>query len=163
MATCEICGKSGELLKTKVEGTTLELCDDCQDLGEVTETASSSSTSTASTSTSTTTTSSSRSRSQRNEPGGELVEDFDTRVKQAREQQDLSPQDLADQIKEKESVVHRVETGKLSPDQRLAQKLENALDITLYDNMDEVTGYNTDTDTAGGPTIGDVAEVRDRS
>lgn len=157
MGTCEVCGESGDLMKTKVEGTTLKLCDDCQDLGEVVGSPA------ATPSPTPTKQSTSKSRSSRDDPDDELAEDFSTRVKQAREQKNMSPKELAETLKEKKSVVHRVETGKLFPDRKLAKKLENALGITLYETTSSATGYEQDTDSAGAQTIGDVADVRDRS
>ncbi len=157
MGTCEVCGESGDLVNTKVEGTTLKLCDDCQDLGEVVKRP------TANTPSTPTPRPARKTRSSRDEPDDELVEDYSTRVKQAREQHGKSPKDLAEQIKEKDSVIHRVETGKLSPDRKLARKLESALGISLYEDVSEATGYEQDARSAGGQTLGDVAEVRDRS
>jgi putative transcription factor len=119
-----MCGGSGPLRKTKVEGAKLDLCDDCQDVGDVIETP------TPSSSPSTSSSSTTRSRSSRSrEPDKELVGDYGRRVKQAREAQDWSVSDLASTLKEKDSVVRRIESGKLSPDQQLATILENALDI----------------------------------
>ncbi len=152
-----MCGGSGPLRKTKVEGARLKLCDDCQDVGEVVETPTPDSTATTSSSSTKTRT---RSKSSR-EPDTELVEDYGLRVKRARESQSWSVGDLASTIKEKDSVIRRIESGKLSPDQRLARKLENALDITLYEELRELSAPS-DESASPDTTIGDVAEVRER-
>lgn len=154
MATCEICGEPGDLKKTKVEGTTLDLCDDCQDLGEAIGSNQPKTRKKPS---------KPRSRPNRREPDTNLVEDFGTRVKHARESKELSVTDLATKIKEKDSVIRRVETGKLSPDRKLARKLESALGITLYDTLSGTTHPTGETGDTGEQTLGDVAEVRDRS
>lgn len=156
MATCEMCGESGDLKKTKVEGATLDLCEDCQEVGEVV------SQPTAQVSSSSTSSRSTPSR-QRDDDVEELVEDFNRRVKQARENRGLSVSELAQKVKEKESVIRRVESAKLSPDRKLATKLESALGVTLYEELSTPTGGKADTDEpSGGQTIGDVAEVRER-
>jgi putative transcription factor len=90
------------------------------------------------------------------------VEDYGSRVKRARESQEMSVGDLASRIKEKESVVRRIESGKLSPDQQLAGRFENALDITLYSAVSEVTAPQEQSAPGSETTIGDVAEVRER-
>lgn len=152
---CEMCGNDGDLKKTKVEGAVLKLCDDCQDTGKVMETSTSSSSSGSSGRSS-----SSRKRSKPRGQQKELVRDFDERVKEARENEDLSIEDLADRLNEKESVIHRIESGKLKPDKRLAQKIKNQLEIELYEEVSETDyearGSDSGEDTA---TIGDVADV----
>lgn len=159
MATCEMCGEQGTLRKTKVEGAKLKLCDDCQELGEVIEQPGQPQNPRSQ--------QKQTSRKPRNtspsrkEPDTELVEDYNMRVKQSRESRDLSVGDLAGKIKEKDSVVRRVESGKLAPDHRLARKLEGALGITLYERVKEVATPE-ESDDPSGTTIGDVAEVRER-
>jgi putative transcription factor len=154
---CEMCGNDAELKKTKIEGAVLKVCEECQEAGEVMETSSSSSSS-RSTSRSTST---SKRRSKPKGQQEELVGDYDTRVKQAREEKDLSIEELADRLNEKESVIHRIESGKLKPDKSLAKKIESKLGLDLYEELSDVdyearSGSSND----GGATIGDVADVR---
>ncbi len=61
----------------------------------------------------------------------ELVENFSSRVRQAREKLGLSQEDLGRKLNEKVSVLRKIESGKMTPDHRLAEKLEHALKITL--------------------------------
>lgn len=149
MATCEMCGGDGPLKKTKVEGTTLKLCEDCQSVGDVVESPSGSVTRSRS---------SSSSRRSRSGGGKDLAPDVGKRVKRAREENGLSVSALADRLKEKDSVVRRIESGKLTPDRSLARKLERKLDVDLYEEAPEVSqGSSSETSEA---TIGDVADVR---
>ncbi len=150
MGTCEMCGAQGDLQKARVEGATLKLCEDCRDVGETVD-AGSASQQTAS--------GGGSSRPREGAPDEELVPSAAADVKAAREDRGLSVTELADELKEKDSVVKRVEAGKLTPDKQLARKLEKALDIELYQR---VGGGSVDgsTATAGGQTIGDVADVR---
>lgn len=61
----------------------------------------------------------------------ELVEDFGLKVKQAREKLGLSHEDLGKRLNEKVSVLKKIETGKIKPDNTLVAKLEHALKLKL--------------------------------
>lgn len=61
----------------------------------------------------------------------ELVEGFDTKIRQAREKLGLTHEELGKKINEKVSVLKKVETGKITPDNKLAAKLEHVLKIKL--------------------------------
>jgi putative transcription factor len=63
----------------------------------------------------------------------ELVENFDLKIRQARERLGLSHEDLGKRINEKVSLLRKIETGKMTPDNRLATILEHALKIKLID------------------------------
>lgn len=151
MATCEMCGGSGDLKKTRVEGTVLKLCEDCQDLGEVVDQPSAKK---------------KKQRPHLTRPpkpkrGGserELVQDAGRRVKRAREDRELTVSELAKQLKEKASVVRRVEAGRLKPDRSLARKFEKQLGVTLYEQPPEASG-GTREQSEQERTLGDVADV----
>jgi putative transcription factor len=61
----------------------------------------------------------------------ELVEDYSQQIRLARERLSLSHKNLGRKIGEKVSVLQKLETGKMSPDQTLTRKLEHALRIKL--------------------------------
>ncbi|MEM3617021.1 MAG: helix-turn-helix domain-containing protein, partial [Candidatus Bathyarchaeia archaeon] len=61
----------------------------------------------------------------------ELVDDYDVKVRQAREKLGLTHEELGKKINEKVSVLKKVETRKIKPDDKLAAKLEHALRIRL--------------------------------
>jgi len=61
----------------------------------------------------------------------ELAENFDTKIRQAREKLGLSHEELGKRINEKVSLLRKIETGKMTPDNRLATMLEHALKIKL--------------------------------
>ncbi|MDY6769521.1 MAG: multiprotein bridging factor aMBF1 [Candidatus Nanohaloarchaea archaeon] len=148
MAGCEMCGAEDDLKETRVEGARLDLCSDCREVGDVVE-RSTPSTGTRSRSSSSTTPST---------PDETVLPGYDDTVKAAREDRGLSIADLADALKEKESVVRRVETGKLTPDRDLARKFERELDIDIYGTPPETPDASGSSD-GGGQTIGDVADV----
>jgi putative transcription factor len=61
----------------------------------------------------------------------ELVENFDAKIRQAREKLGLSHEELGKRINEKVSLLRKIETRKMTPDHRLATMLEHALKIKL--------------------------------
>ena len=61
----------------------------------------------------------------------ELAESFDVKIRQAREELGLSHEELGRRISEKVSVLKKIETGRMTPDNKLATKLEHALKIKL--------------------------------
>jgi len=61
----------------------------------------------------------------------ELVEDYGDKVRQAREKIGLSHEDLGKKLNERVSLLKKIETGKMTPDNRLATKLEHILKVKL--------------------------------
>jgi putative transcription factor len=61
----------------------------------------------------------------------ELVENFDLKIRQAREKLELSHEELGKKINEKVSVLRKIETKKVKPNNILVTKLERALKIKL--------------------------------
>ena len=155
---CEMCGKEASLRKTKVEGAVLKLCKECQQTGKVMGSSGKSSSSPGKSS------GGRKSRKKRRKPREQqkhLVRDFDDRVKQTRESKDITIEDLAEKMKVKESVVHRIESGKLKPDEKLAKKIKKFLGIDLYRQESELD-YESETTSkkTSKNTIGDIAKVK---
>jgi len=63
--------------------------------------------------------------------GLDIVPDFGARIRKAREQKQLTVQELALLVFEKESVLHRIESQAIKPNDALIAKLEKALVIKL--------------------------------
>ena len=61
----------------------------------------------------------------------EVVEGYDSKIRQAREKLGISHEELGRKINEKASVLRKIETGKITPNNMLATKLEHALKIKL--------------------------------
>ncbi len=61
----------------------------------------------------------------------ELVENYGDIIRKAREEMKLSRSDLAKILKEKESVIARIENYEMIPDDKLARKLEKFFKIKL--------------------------------
>ena len=61
----------------------------------------------------------------------EIVEGYDSKIRQAREKMGLSHEELGKKINEKASVLSKLETGKMAPNNLLVTKLEHELKIKL--------------------------------
>ena len=61
----------------------------------------------------------------------ELVEDFAERIRKARERLGWSTKMLAMKVKESETTIRRIESGKLRPTLDLAKRLEEVLGVKL--------------------------------
>ena len=61
----------------------------------------------------------------------ELVQNFHNVIREAREKLGLSHEDLGKKINEKVSLLKKIETGKMTPDNNLAIRLEHTLKIKL--------------------------------
>jgi len=92
----------------------------------------------------------------------DLVEDIAQRVRKYRTKLGLSQEDLAKRVKEKLSVIQKIETGKITPDIRLCRELEHELKVKLL-------APHTETEEApkGPPpsevTLGDIIKIKDKT
>jgi putative transcription factor len=151
MAHCEICGASDTpLQQAQVAGSTVQACSPCVDAD--TGTADTQDTNTATTSTS----------HPLNGAGPGLAPDYGTTLREAREQEGLSQDALADQLNLKQSVLRRVENQELTPDQDLVNTLESALSVSLTADTprsDTASTHHSTETGDGAATLGDVADI----
>ena len=61
----------------------------------------------------------------------EIAADYAEVIRQAREKAGLSHEELGKKINERESLLRKIETGKMEPNEQLATKLEHTLKIKL--------------------------------
>lgn len=147
MVNCDMCGKEEQLLKTSIEGSTMDVCRACTSFGKVV---------------------SSQRQFQQikpaqlpqelQEPTETLVQDCGTRIKQAREKLGLEQKDFAQKISEKMSTVHNMETGAFKPSISLARKLEKMLHIQLIETTAEESAPAPKT-RSDQVTIGDLIKL----
>ena len=180
MVQCEMCGTETSPLKTvQIEGAELQVCQDCAAFGtEVRQEDSSSSSTKYSTDGKNAAGDSGRSgNSAGSEPsaGGSsgsssrpdpfddmdtLAQDYDERIRSAREAAGLSQADLAKQLNEKASLIRKLERGSMLPSDQVQRKLEREFDIDLSEEGPEEAEWESE-GTTGGYTLGDVVEHRD--
>ena len=61
----------------------------------------------------------------------ELISNYASKIRQAREKLGLTHEELGKKINEKASVLSKLETGKMTPNNRLVSKIEHALKLKL--------------------------------
>ncbi|MFO7792045.1 MAG: multiprotein bridging factor aMBF1 [Candidatus Saliniplasma sp.] len=151
---CELCGKKvGKPKKVKVEGSTLQVCEQCARYGkEVLEKDDSDAKDIMSR------VNKSRSRS-RSSSGFDsdrktLVMDYPDKIREARLGEELTQEELAKKLNEKKSVVAKLEKEDMRPSDSLRKKLEKTLNITLLEEIEQVSP--TTEHTESGLTIGDL-------
>ena len=165
---CEICGKpiEGRPVRTKIDGSVLEVCQECSKYGRVQKD-----------------TPLERKfvsrdkkgkpmkkksqanrqniqRRRREDSMDELVEDYNILVRQARESKGWTREELGAKIYEKVSVINRIESGKMEPDVKLAKKLEKTLNITLIEKYDEMDLESFKSSASGPNTLGSIVKIK---
>jgi putative transcription factor len=150
---CDMCGSEKKLFKADIEGSILNVCKSCSRFGKVI--------------------------SEIKEPekikpkkiiiesGPEpeiiemIVDDFAEKIRNKREKLGLKQEDFAKIISEKESVIHKLETGEFQPSLELVKKLEKALKIKLIEEYEE-KHKKTAKISSGPTTIGDLIKIKTR-
>jgi putative transcription factor len=87
-----------------------------------------------------------------------FVENYGKLIVEARERMNLTREEFAKKIKEKESVVRRIESEEMVPDDALTKKIEKFLGIKLKKPYEEKPIRKKE--IKGELTLGDVVEVR---
>ena len=146
MPDCEICGQEKEsLMKAIVEGALFNVCEGCYKFGNVIVVK--------------------QPKKEERIIKRETTEiinivnqNYPSLIKNAREKLGLKQQELALQLNEKESIIHKLETGSLQPTIVLAKKLEKVLKINLVELYQEShESINLKDDKL---TIGDLLKLR---
>jgi putative transcription factor len=179
MVQCEMCGTEvGQPKTVKIEGAELDVCAECAEFGtEIRQQSSSSASSKYSTSSSSSGSSSSSSSSSGSSGGGgggnqrrrrdmfdqmdEVAQDYDERIRSARESRGLSQDDLAKQLNEKASLIRKLERGDVLPSDGVQRKLEKELDISLVEGVASDDTEWSGGSSGGGTTLGDVVKRKD--
>ena len=167
---CEICGTeiSGEPYKVKIDNTTMNTCKECSKYGKVQRKPQPKVTK------KTPNKNNFRSYNNQNNQNNyknkptrrpredeyELVEDYNTIIRHAREQQNLTQKKLGEKIYERESVINHIESGKMVPDNRLAKKIEKVLKIKIIEKVETDEQEFRDVKRYREATIGDIANIK---
>ncbi len=151
--SCELCGRpiTGKPVRIWIEGSQLVVCNYCSRYGSVVKPRA-------------TVRPKQAIRRRELSMGFEntvLVSNYNTLIRQARENMGLTQADLAKLIGEKESIVRRLESGRMAPTLELAKKLEKVLKIKLYEVVRQEQEFPKP--QSFQLTLGDVAEVKERN
>ena len=149
---CEMCGKEAELYTATIEGTNLKVCERCAGHGKIIAKA--------------------RPKvvprkvkkaAKPEQIEVELVEvvleDFAKRIRDARTKSGMTQKEFAKKINEKESLLHKMETGSFTPSLPLAKKLEKILRIKLTEQREEEKVVMPKGGKGGALTIGDLLKI----
>ena len=163
LATCEVCGRKivGKTLKAMIGGAKMIVCRDCAKLGSVYWDVKPK-----------------RQRSARKavkplskisirkapaptlSEDLELIENFGARIREARRDAGLSHENLGREIRERVSVLRKIEIGKMTPNHLLAKKLEHALKVTLLVPPSEPRAARGFLSKPRGVTLGDIVNLK---
>ena len=150
---CEMCGAETSLFKALIEGTELKVCSNCAKFGKIKGKVRQPETS------------KKAKKEIKEEEEPEVIETivpgYSGRVKKARESAGLKQEELAKKLNEKESIIHKIETGHYEPDIALAKKLERFFKIALVEEQKvEKQEKQKTAFSAEGFTIGDIIKLR---
>ena len=152
---CDLCGKSDEnLFRTLIENVELNVCSECSKFGKVIAPVKRFS---------------AREQHKMFEKQSAvqekwdkvelLVDDYANIIKKKREFIGMTQKDFANKISEKESIIHKVESGIWQPDLALAKKLEKALGVKLVE--EHLEKYSaTKKRKEEGFTLGDFIKIK---
>ena len=145
---CDLCGKREDSLsKAIIEGVELDVCNECGRFGKILAPVKRYSAK------------EQHKMVQRAEEKNEkielLAENYPEIIKKRREAMGLSQRDFALRISEKESALHHIETGRLTPSIQLARKLEKILGVKLVEEHEEKHEASGKSKRDEGFTLGD--------
>ena len=138
---CEMCGKEmASLLPVRIEGTILNVCRDCARFGDnVRAGAKKQATAEPSVIQARLQNRERRMKTrdvyETGEESIEMAEDFPKRIKEAREKLGWKQEELAAKMNERVSIVHKLESGGMHPDDTLIKKVERTLNIKLKEKV----------------------------
>ena len=146
MPNCELCGMEDQLVSAIVEGSVLQLCKRCKEFGDVIDIPVPAITSR-------------KLRATSQEPEEFIADNYSMLIKNAREKLGITQKDLAEKVSEKESVIHKLESGHMKPNADLAAKLERFLSIKLVEQYAPQEKLDIDFKDKG-LTIGDLVKLK---
>ena len=145
---CDICGKKGEIYRAIVEDVELEVCNDCSSYGKIVGKESHKAVA-----------ASYGTIRNKNEQLELITDNYFEIIKKSRERLQLTQKDFAKRLNEKESLIHKIETGSVKPSIHLARKLEKFLKVKLIvDYEEDHDKRNKHSNTT--LTIGDILSLK---
>jgi len=89
-----------------------------------------------------------------------IIENFGSIVRRARRRSGLSQEDLGRRISEKVSVIRKIESERMMPNERLARKLEHALGVKLLVPLIEPEVFTPSPQVDKGVTLGEIVYLK---
>ncbi|NCO96727.1 MAG: TIGR00270 family protein [Candidatus Aenigmarchaeota archaeon CG_4_10_14_0_8_um_filter_37_24] len=151
MTECTLCGRNTDkLFLAEVEGAHIEVCEVCGNFGKIIEEIKHKPK---------TTFVKREAKSELEEPEEDFKPNYGKLIIQARQKIGLERKDFALKIKEKESLIKRVESQQMIPDAKLTKKIEDFLEIKL--NQIYESRRLDPAVEKGSLTLGDIVVVED--
>lgn len=159
---CEMCGRNyGRLKRTEIEGTVMNVCADCGKFGSAVAVVPKPKTAQE------VVQQRLDQREKRFTPRNiydempeDLAEDYPERIRKARSKMGLSQEELGLQINERKSIITKLESSHIRPDNKLIQKLEKALSVSLMEKVEAGTPAAPKKERRG-LTLGDMIKVEE--
>ena len=150
MAVCEMCGNGGSLLSVEVEGVEMQVCHNCSKYGQVKAKEQRFS--------------GSRPVKMKSEmPDVKIIDNYAFLLRRAREQKNMSHEEFAKLLNEKESIVAKWEQGILKPKISLANRIGRILKINLLEKDDHGAVSLEKKAGSGELTLGDFIKVKKKN
>ena len=92
----------------------------------------------------------------------ELISEWNNKIKKAREKKGLSREELGFKIGERTVTISKIENGDLRPSDKMIEKIEKELGITLFENVEKVPRYATGSHSRGSLTLGDFIKKEEK-
>ena len=159
MSDCEVCGASinGEPILVQICGAKMWVCPKCSKLGTEIKKPPGARVPGAKPKVGSKKPQKSRPRDVFDLMVGDIVDDFNVEIREARMAKGWTQKDLAHEIKEKENLIKKIETGFIPEDQVL-KKIEKVLEIQLIESVD--SNMKTSGTSAITTTLGDVIRIK---
>jgi uncharacterized protein (TIGR00270 family) len=91
----------------------------------------------------------------------ELVSNWSEIIKNARMKKELSREELGFRIGERTATIAKIENGDLRPSDKIAEKIEKELSISLFEKVKEISSKISNTHSSG-LTLGDFIKSEDK-
>jgi len=149
MARCDMCGTETNLVVATIEGTEMNVCNECGKFGKVIRRIQEPR--------------QAPSPIMKKQPEEEKVErvvgGYGKQIKESREKKGLTQEEFAKKINEKVSLIHKIESEHQVPSISLAQKIGKFLGIVLIEQEKPQEG-NFSKSTSDALTIGDLIKLK---
>jgi len=151
---CEVCGKEikGKGFKVIIEGSEVTVCARCRDLGVAKPVSRVSQQGVKKVILK------KKSTPSRIEFTEELLDNYHLIIKREREKRGWSQEVLAKKIQEKASLIRKIESGEITPEPEVIEKLERLFDIKLREKVPEVKIDLKKSNLT--PTLGDIVVIK---
>jgi putative transcription factor len=92
----------------------------------------------------------------------ELVDDYAARIRNARSRIGMTQKELAAKLNEKQTILSKIESGGMRPDERMIRKLQKELGIVLKERPPPEIEVRSTSSGSGSLTLADLIRMREK-